>query len=212
MANPLIMDRRLSTANTWLYGLELCFQAEPTSNPAAKAVTYLHGEARHWWQQVGSMLMPANPTLADFVRVFLAHFVKPSDSVAARIEITTLKQTGSVEAFAAHFRNVNSRITVGSPIDTTTLATYFVNGLKGKVAKALATVTSLDTMQKLDLVIVAAEEMEAKLNLADRRANPTSAALNADEGRSAPHGGNRAARQHHGNQTRGLVAEAAVAA
>ena len=56
-----------------------------------------------------------------------------------------LKQTGSVEAFAAHFRNVNSRISVGSPIDTTTLATYFVNGLKGKVAKALATVTNLDT-------------------------------------------------------------------
>ena len=147
--------------------------------------------------------MPANPTLADFARVFLARFVKPSDSAAARIEITTLKQTGSVEAFASHFRNVNSRITVCSPIDTTTLATYFVNGLKGKVAKALATVTSLDTMQKIDLVIVAAEEMEAKLNLADRQANPTLAALNADEGRSAPHGGNRAARQHRGNQTRG---------
>ena len=190
------------TANTWLYGLELYFQAEPTSNPAAKAVTYLHGEARHWGQQVGSMLMPANPTLADFAKVFLARFVKPSDSAAARIEITTLKQTGSVEAFAAHFRNVNSRITVGSPIDTTTLATYFVNGLKGKVAKALATVTSLETMQKLDLVIVAAEEMEAKLNLADKQANPTLAALNADEGRSAPRGGQRAARQHCNNQNR----------
>ena len=33
--------------------------------------------------------------------------------------------------------------------------------------------------------------------------NPTLTALNADEGRSAPHGGNRAARQHRGNQTRG---------
>ena len=71
------------------------------------------------------------------------------------------------------------------------------------MAKALATDTSLDTMQKLDLVIVAAEEMEAKLSLADRQANPTLAALNADEGRSAPRGGNRAARQHRDNQKRG---------
>ena len=67
--------------------------------------------------------MPANPTLADFARAFLARFVKPSDSAAARIEITTLKQTGSDQAFAAHFGNVNSRIIVDSPIDTTTLAT-----------------------------------------------------------------------------------------
>ena len=103
-----------------------------------------------WWQQVGSMLIPANPTLSDFAKVFLARFVKPSDSAAARIEITTRKQTGSFEAFAAHFRNVNSRIVVGRPIDTTTLATHFINGLNGKVVKALATVNSLKTMQNLD--------------------------------------------------------------
>ena len=190
------------TANTWLYGLELYFQAEPTLNPVAKAVTYLHGGAQHWWQQVGNMLMPANPTLSGFAKVFLARFVKPSDSAAARIEITTLKQTGSVEAFAAHFRSVNSRITVGSPIDTTTLATHFINGLKGKVVKALATVTSLETMQNVDLIMIAAEEMEAKLNIADKQAHPTLAALNADERHSAPHGGQRAARQHRNNQHR----------
>ena len=34
-------------ASTWLYGLELYFQAEPTPNPVAKAVTYLHGDARY---------------------------------------------------------------------------------------------------------------------------------------------------------------------
>ena len=75
------------------------------------------------------------------------------------------------------FRNVSSCITVVSPIDTTTLATHFINGLKGKVVKALATVTSLETMQNLDLVMIAAEEMEAKLNLADKQAHPILAAL-----------------------------------
>ena len=94
------------------------------------------------------MLIPANPTLSDFAKVFLARFVKPSDSVAACIGTTILKHTGSVEVFAAHFRNVNGRITVGIPIDTTTLATHFINGLKGKVVKAFATVTNLETMQK----------------------------------------------------------------
>ena len=41
-------------AQSWLYSVELYFQAEYTPNPVAKAVTYLHGEARHWWQQIGS--------------------------------------------------------------------------------------------------------------------------------------------------------------
>ena len=57
-------------------------------------------------------------------------------------------------------------------------------------------------MQKLDLVIVVAEEMEGELNLADKQANPTLAALNADEGRPAPRGGHRAARQHRDTQNR----------
>ena len=72
------------TANIWLYGLQLYFIAEPTANPVAKAVTYLHDHARHWWQQAGSMLMPAEPTLDGFSKAFLARFVKPSDSAAAR--------------------------------------------------------------------------------------------------------------------------------
>ena len=54
---------------------------------------------------------------------------------------------------------------------------HFINGLKGKVVKALATVTSLETMQNFDLVMIAAEEMEAKLNLADKQAHPILAAL-----------------------------------
>ena len=116
-----------------MYSVELYFQAEYTPNPVAKAVTYLHGKARRWWQQVGSKTLSSASTFEMFSQAFLARFVKPSDSAKARAEIPLLKQTDSVESFASHFRNVNSRISVGSPIDTTTRANYFVHGLKSKI-------------------------------------------------------------------------------
>ncbi len=50
------------TAISWLYSVELYFAAEPTSNPVAKAVTYLHSDARNWWQQAGSLAMPSTAT------------------------------------------------------------------------------------------------------------------------------------------------------
>ncbi|DBA82572.1 TPA: hypothetical protein ACH3X2_000783 [Trebouxia sp. C0005] len=65
-------------AQTWLYGLQLYFQAEPTPNPVAKAVTYLQDDARYWWQQVGHALMPVTPTLDDVAKAFLVRYVKPS--------------------------------------------------------------------------------------------------------------------------------------
>lgn len=139
------------------------------------------------------MLMPAEPTLDDFSRAFLARFVKPSDSAAACKELPTLKQTDLVEAFAAHFRNVN---TLGSPIDTTTLAGYFVAGLKSRLAEALATVTSLITMQDLDLVIAAAEEMEAKLSLAAKQAIPSVAVVSPADTSMPQRGGKKAGKQY----------------
>ncbi|DBA79294.1 TPA: hypothetical protein ACH3X2_007814 [Trebouxia sp. C0005] len=175
-------------AHTWLCGLQLYFQAEPTPNLVAKAVTNLQHDARYWWQQVGHALMPITPTLDDFAKAFLVRYVKPSDSVAARKEISNLKQLDSIELYASRFRNVNNRITVGSPIDTITLATYFINGLEPKVSKALATNTSLDTLHDLELAIAASEEMEARLNLADKQA-PAVAGLGHTQGRVAPHRG-----------------------
>ncbi|KAL3154644.1 hypothetical protein ABBQ32_014091 [Trebouxia sp. C0010 RCD-2024] len=171
------VDDHGQIAQSWLYGVELYFDAEVTPNPVAKAVTYLQGDARYWWQQTGSGAMPPAPTFHDFKTAFLARFVKPSDSAKARSEIPTLKQTNSVEAFASHFRTVNSRITVGSPIDTTTLANFFVRGLNEKLAKALAAHCSLSIMQELDPLISAAEEMEAKLNLASKQEQPSLAAF-----------------------------------
>ena len=164
-------------AQSWLYSVELYFQAEYTPNPVAKAVTYLHGEARRWWQQIGSKTLSSTASFEMFSQAFLARFVKPSDSAKARAEIPHLKQADSVESFASHFRSVNSRISVGSFIDTTTLASYFVHGLKSKLASALAAHCSLATMQELDSVISAAEEMEAKLNLAAKQDQPSLAAI-----------------------------------
>ena len=103
-------------AQSWLCSVNLYFQAEYTPNPVAKAVTYLHGEARRWWQQVGSKTLSATSTLEMFSQAFLARFVKPSDSAKARAEIPHLKQIDSVESFASHFRNVNSRITLAVPL------------------------------------------------------------------------------------------------
>ena len=112
-----------------------------------------------------------------FSQAFLARFVKPSDSAKARAEILHLKHIESVESFALHFRNVHSCITVGSPIDTNTLAGQFVCGLKSKLATALAAHCSLATMQELDAVISAAEEMEVKLKLAAKQDQPSLTAV-----------------------------------
>ena len=187
-------------AQSWLYSVDLYFQAEYTPNPVAKAVTYLHGEARRWWQQVGSKTLSAASTFEMFSQAFLARFVKPSDSAKARAEIPHLKQIDSVESFASHFRNVNSRISVGSPIDTTTLAGYFVHSLKTKLATALAAHCSLATVQELDSVISAAEEMEAKLNLAAKQDHPSLAAVAGGYGSAKKPRGNTAG---HSSYARG---------
>ena len=60
-------------------------------------------------------------TFTAFSEAFLARYVKPSNSQKARKELPLgLADNESVEAFSAHFRSINSRITVGSFIDTTT--------------------------------------------------------------------------------------------
>ncbi|KAL3153156.1 hypothetical protein ABBQ38_011909 [Trebouxia sp. C0009 RCD-2024] len=170
-------------ASAWLYSLELYFAAEYDPNPVAKAVTYLCGAASDWWRETGSHLLPARATFAQFSEIFLARYVKPSDSQHARNDISHLTQADmSVEAFAAHFRSVKSRITVGSPIDTSTLAGYFLNGLKKHIVAALTVTVSLATMQDLDLLITAAEEMDAKLSLFAKQAPSANAVTPSPSG------------------------------
>lgn len=93
-----------------------------------------------------------------------------------KLERSYQPSSRQVEAFASHFRSITSRITVRSPIDTTTLAVYFVRGLQEKLAKVLAAHCSLVTLQELDPIISAAEEMEAKPKLASKQYNGTAKA------------------------------------
>ena len=74
----------------------------------------------------------------------------------------------------------------------------FVRGLKSKLASALAAHCSLATMQELDSVISAAEEMEAKLNLAAKQDQPSLAAIAAPQ-----RGGSGAARKARGGAAGG---------
>lgn len=64
----------------------------------------------------------------------------------------------SVKPLAAHLRTVNTCITVGSP--TSTLAGYFLNGLRKHIVTALKVAVSLATMQVLDLLTLVVTEQE----------------------------------------------------
>ncbi len=158
-------------AQSWLYSVQLYYQAENEHNPVAKVATYLREHALDWWQQLGSKTLPPDANFTAFSEAFLARYVKPSDSQKACKELPTLRQSDneSVGTFSAHFRSVNSRITVGSPIDTTTLAGYFLHGIKSKIFKAMSGFVPMEAMQNVDLAIAAAEDMEAKLSLVDKQ-------------------------------------------
>jgi len=151
--------------------------------------------------------MPSTATFADFKKVFLARFVKPSDSAAARLEIPKLKQTDSVEAYVAEFNAVNARIQFGTPIDTSTLAGYFMQGLKTKIAKSIAQTEPIEVTHDLVKLMSAVEGMEAKLNLADKQAQPSLAAMHHAGGRCTPQRGGHAqarmARPNNGPYNRG---------
>ena len=123
----------------------------------------------------GSKSFPPDAVFQQPADVFLARFVTSSNSAAARKEMPTLKQGDlSVERFAALITSTNDCVTVGSPIDTTTLAGWFVSGLKPSVYKGIIGHEPLSTMQDLDLVISAAKDMEAKLSLASKQVHPGS--------------------------------------
>lgn len=114
--------------------------------------------------------MPLDAPFSLFKQAFLARFVKPSDSAHARTEIALLKQGDlPVEAYSATFMSTHLRIIVGSPIDTSPLAGYFVADLNRKVANALTASTDIAAMHDLTMVIKDAVDMEAKLDLAARQ-------------------------------------------
>ncbi|DBA69136.1 TPA: hypothetical protein ACH3X2_013104 [Trebouxia sp. C0005] len=167
----------------WVRTFELYAQAENEPNPVSKAATHLRGSAQDWWHTVALHQLPPNPTFEAFKGLFLRRYVKPSDSAEARSELPQLKQAQkSVEEYATAFRQMNSRITVRSPVETTTLAVWFISGLKDNILRAMRTHESIATMHDLDLAIDAAISMEAKLNLASRQAAPSVAVATAANG------------------------------
>jgi len=104
----------------------------------------------------------------------LARFVKPGDSRKARQELVTMQQNEmSVETYAAQFRSCAARIAaskVGTPVDSTTQAVYFLKGLKKLIVFKLEGMVSPDVMQDIDKLIDAAEKVEASLDMSAKQA------------------------------------------
>ncbi|DBA91826.1 TPA: hypothetical protein ACH3X1_015963 [Trebouxia sp. C0004] len=112
-----------------------------------------------------------NPVEQD---IFLARFVKPGDSRKARQELATMQQNDmSVETYAAQVRNCAARIAaskVGTPVGSTTQATYFLKGLKRLILFNLEGMVSPDVMQDIHKLIDAAEKVEANLDMSTKQA------------------------------------------
>ena len=138
----------------WVEGFALYVEAEHEPHPVAKAATYLRDAAQDWWHEAR---LPTNTTWDQFRQHFLARFVKPSDSAKARASLPSLKQGKmSVEEYVTAFRQMNSRVTVGTPVDSTTLASWFTAGLKDQVSNAMLYHYDLDHMQDLNMAMEAA--------------------------------------------------------
>ena len=190
-----------SKANTWIFLFKLYLNAEHETFPVAKAVTYLRGEALAWWPTNGMHLL-SNSTFDEFSEVFLKHYVKPSDSAKARAALPLLKQQeSSVETYGAQFKAMNGRITVGCPIDSTSLAIHFYQGLNSRIANVTVSAQPLSTLHDLDKLIAVAEEVEAKLDLVAKQAaapGPSTSPLNKGKGYST-RGGGEPIRNQYGN-------------
>ncbi|DBA87517.1 TPA: hypothetical protein ACH3X1_004546 [Trebouxia sp. C0004] len=124
--------------------------------------------------QFGKEQIGLQASFAAFKDIFLARFVKPGDSRKARQELATLQQNDmSVETYAAQFRNCAARIAaskVGTPVDSTTQATYFLKGLKRLILFKLEGMVSPDVMQDIDKLIDAAEKVAANLDMSTKQA------------------------------------------
>ncbi|DBA66557.1 TPA: hypothetical protein ACH3X2_002273 [Trebouxia sp. C0005] len=71
------------------------------------------------------------------------------------------------------FAKIAARIAaskVGTPVDSTTQATYFLKGLKKLIVYKLEGMVSLDVMQDIDKLIDAAEKVEANIDMSMKQA------------------------------------------
>ncbi|DBA66617.1 TPA: hypothetical protein ACH3X2_002225 [Trebouxia sp. C0005] len=161
-------------AKDWLSTVEIYLDSVTEKKPVSIVVTYLRGDAQSWWTEFGKAQIGLQASFVAFKDIFLARFVKPGDSRKARHELATMQQNEmSVETYAAQFRNCAARIAaskVGTPVDSTTQATYFLKGLKKLIVYKLEGMVSPDVMQDVDKLIDAAEKVEANIDMSMKQA------------------------------------------
>ncbi|DBB00340.1 TPA: hypothetical protein ACH3X1_014166 [Trebouxia sp. C0004] len=155
-------------AKDWLTVCTIYYNATHLS--VDTIATYLRDDALAWWVEFGRPEV-GRGTFADFSKAFLARFVKAGDSTKARTELASMQQNGlTVEAFAAKFTNCASRVaasSVGTPVDSTTQAGYFLNGLKQGIVNKLNGIAEPETMHNIDKLIAAAIHVEANMDVSN---------------------------------------------
>ena len=185
-------------ARLWVFSFCSYMQACNESKPILFVTSYLRDDALAWWQSFGMQKLSAAATLDQFQHIFLEKYVKPSDSIEARAELQKLTQAKqqSVEAYAAAFIQTRSRISLGTSVDSSTQARWFLNGLKSNyynVKTVLTTTATVTVLNDIEQLMTAAIEAETKLSLTvtqDHQAGSGQAAAIRNGGRGG-RGGSR---------------------
>ena len=145
--------------------------------------------------------LSAAATIEQFKKVFLEKYFKPSDSIEARAELQKLSQSKrTVEAYAAEFIQTRSRISLGTVVDSSTQARWFLEGLKNSVKIVLTNSVTVTVLNDIEVLIPAAVDAETRLPLTlsqDRSHEPVRTAAVKNSGRS---GGRKSGR--HGGRGR----------
>ena len=187
----------------WLSSAEVYLDSVESERPMPKIATYLRGDAQEWWKTQGKAAVGLDATFAQFADAFLARFVKAADGRKARQELSEMKHGDlTVEAFAAQFRSCAARIVAsktGTAVDSTTQAGCFQNGLKRVIVSKLQGIVELEVMSDIDLLMDAAEKVEANLEMSkaakdDRPVNNNSS---QNSGNGRVQGSYVARNQHH---------------
>lgn len=153
-------------AGLWLSSYKAYMTASKEPDPLAYLPSYLRGEALRWWQNFGSDKLPAVPTMEHFSKVFLENYVKPSASITAREKLAVVKQGKyTVEQYVSYFKTVRSQIKVGTMIDSTPQAKWFVRGFDAKITDILKPTVSVVVINDIELIMAAALEAETKMSL-----------------------------------------------
>ena len=188
-------------ARDWLSSVEVYLDSVESERPVPKIATYFRGDAQEWWKTQGKAAVGLDATFAQFADAFLALFVKAADGRKARQELSEMKQGDvTVEAFAAQFRSCAARIVAsktGTAVDSTTQAGYFQNGLKRVILSKLQGTVEPEVMSDIDLLIDAAEKVEANLEMSKAAKNDRPVKRSQNSGNSCVQGNYVARNQHH---------------